>query len=111
MLNFCFSLQQLDNTAGLPAEAVTPTSILSACYPSDTISNVLDGSGSAAPADTALPQQVQKDVTAHRLNSICEESENNTTDPLPCQVKLGLRDTMLTASCGHGINTAADCRR
>lgn len=77
------SLQQLDNTAWQAAGAVTPTSTLSAWCPSNTISNVLDGSGSAVAADA---EQVQKDVRAHPLISICEEWQNDATDPLTRQV-------------------------
>ncbi|KAL3159169.1 hypothetical protein ABBQ32_011155 [Trebouxia sp. C0010 RCD-2024] len=76
---------KLDNTAGQAAEGVTPTSTLSAWCPSDIISNVLDGSGSAAPAGAELQQQVHKNITAHPLTSICEEWENDATFALTCQ--------------------------
>lgn len=88
MISFLFPPQQLDNTACQAAEGVTPTSTLSAWCPSDTISNVLEGSGSAAPADVELQQQVLKNITAHPLTSICEDWENDATLAVTCQVIL-----------------------
>lgn len=113
IISFLFPPQQLDNTAGQAAEGVTPTSTLSAWCPSDIISNVLDGSGSAAPAGAELQQQVHKNITAHPLTSICEEWENDATFALTCQVTLCLHEHTadLFLWLGRETNTPAHCRR